>query len=510
MKVLSLFDGMACGMIAMKLAGVPVEQYDAYEIDKYAVQAASHNFPDIKQHDDVFAADFTEYGGYDFLIGGSPCTYWSIAQSPDKRETTASGIGWQLFSQYVRALHEAKPRMFIYENNKSMSKDIRASITETFGFEPICINSALVSAQNRQRLYWVGVRQPDGTYRKASIDQPADRGILLKDVLDSAQPMQDKGYCVTATEHKGATLKDMLTKHRRTMAAEPIAACVASRGRNPDDPSDRTAGAPTEQRYEAHEDGKTNTITSVQKDNLIAEPVQLSEREMGYMTRDHSDRRWNHMQRPGEDEKGKCLTANTSKGVPYNVCAEPVATALQEQPFGRAKNENGEYDRRYEAKTDGKSAALTSVESRRIVAEPIRVGTMPRERDGVQTQGMAYRVYGEDGKSITLKGESGGGGGKSGLYALHEKPKKEQRVYTVQGGQIEVNGKRYPIKLKDGQYSIRKLTVSECKRLQTVPEWYDFSCVSNTQAYKMLGNGWTCEVIAHLIRGAIKSSITGV
>ena len=76
--------------------------------------------------------------------------------------------------------------MFIYENNKSMSKDIRASITETFGFEPICINRALVSAQNRQRLYWVGVRNADGTYRKASIEQPADRGILLKDILDSA------------------------------------------------------------------------------------------------------------------------------------------------------------------------------------------------------------------------------------------------------------------------------------------------------------------------------------
>lgn len=75
---------------------------------------------------------------------------------------------------------------------------------------------------------------------------------------------------------------------------------------------------------------------------------------------------------------------------------------------------------------------------------------------------------------------------------------------------IDVNGKRYPIKLRDGRYIIRKLTVTECMRLQTVPEWYDFSCVSNTQAYKMLGNGWTVEVIAHLIRGAIKSSILGI
>ena len=112
------------------------------------------------------------------------CTYWSIAQSPDKRETTASGMGWELFSQYVRAIKEAKPKYFIYENNKSMAKAIYESISETFGFEPIMINSALVSAQNRQRYYWVGKRNEDGTYSKVDIEQPEDRGILLKDVLD--------------------------------------------------------------------------------------------------------------------------------------------------------------------------------------------------------------------------------------------------------------------------------------------------------------------------------------
>lgn len=175
-KVLSLFDGMACGMIAFRQLGIDVQSYDAYEIDKYAVKVATHNFPEIKEHGDVFAADFTKHKNVDWLIGGSPCQHWSIAQSPDKRETTASGIGWELFSQYVRALREAKPKYFLYENNKSMSRAIRDSIAETFGFEPICINSALVSAQNRQRLYWVGIRQEDGTYRKANIEQPEDMG----------------------------------------------------------------------------------------------------------------------------------------------------------------------------------------------------------------------------------------------------------------------------------------------------------------------------------------------
>lgn len=155
-------------MLALQKAEIPVESYDAYEIDKYAIQAATHNFPQIIEHGDVFQADFTQYKDVDLIVGGSPCTYWSIAQK-NNRETEASGIGWELFSQYVRAVKEAAPRFFIYENNKSMSDAIRKSITQTFGFEPICINSALVSAQNRQRLYG------GKTYRRRHISQSPGR-----------------------------------------------------------------------------------------------------------------------------------------------------------------------------------------------------------------------------------------------------------------------------------------------------------------------------------------------
>ena len=183
MKVLSLFDGMACGMIAMKNAGVDVEQYEAFEINKYAIQTAKHNFPEINENGDVFEANFNRFEGFDFLIGGSPCTYWSIAQK-NNRETEASGLGWELFCQYLRALKESQPKYFIYENNKSMSNAIRDSIREAFGFEEICINSTLVSAQNRNRYYWVGERNEDGTYSKVYIEQPIDKGIKLKDVID--------------------------------------------------------------------------------------------------------------------------------------------------------------------------------------------------------------------------------------------------------------------------------------------------------------------------------------
>ena len=226
MKVLSLFDGMACGALAMQAAGIEIDKYIAYEIDKYAIQTAQHNFPFIEERGDVFKADFKEYAGFDYLIGGSPCTYWSIAQTKN-RETVASGMGWELFSQYVRALHEAKPRFFLYENNKSMSAAIRASITETFGFEPILINSALVSAQNRQRLYWCGIRQADGSYKKADIQQPADRGILLKDILETnAVTWLEKAYTYT-TRCQGAIIENTLEKHQHTMVAEPI--CVNSK-----------------------------------------------------------------------------------------------------------------------------------------------------------------------------------------------------------------------------------------------------------------------------------------
>lgn len=293
-----------------------IDKYVSYEIDPYCTKTSKHNFPDIEQNGDVFQSDFTQYEGFDWLIGGSPCTYWSIAQTKN-RETTASGLGWELFSQYVRALREAKPKMFIYENNKSMSKAIRASITETFGFEPICINSALVSAQNRQRLYWCGIRQQNGTYKKADIEQPEDRYIMLKDILETnTVAWQEKSYVITATEYKGSNIAHTIDKHVRTMVAEPIniteegkaqvlkanyykssianfcngdggmkyaasgvaePVCVAQRGRNPENPKSRVAGLPTEQMFEAREDYKTNTLTTVQKDNMVAEPINITD-----------------------------------------------------------------------------------------------------------------------------------------------------------------------------------------------------------------------------------------
>ena len=127
------------------------------------------------------------------LIGGSPCTHWSIAQTKN-RETEASGIGWELFLNYRIARDKYQPDYFLYENNKSMSPAIRAQITAELGVEPVLINSALVSAQNRQRLYWAGKRNHDGTYRQVPVELPEDRGILLRDILETGFPLREKGY----------------------------------------------------------------------------------------------------------------------------------------------------------------------------------------------------------------------------------------------------------------------------------------------------------------------------
>lgn len=156
MKVLSLFDGISCGMVALERVGIPVERYVAYEIEENAIKVSLNNYPQVEQKGDVFQAQYNE-GEFDILIGGSPCTYWSIAKGSDGRETTSSGFGWELFMQYVRALKQAKPKWFLYENNESMSDAIKEEITKQLGVEPIMIDSADFSAQIRKRYYWTNI-----------------------------------------------------------------------------------------------------------------------------------------------------------------------------------------------------------------------------------------------------------------------------------------------------------------------------------------------------------------
>lgn len=167
MNVLSLFDGISCGMVALERAGIKVNRYVAYEIEENAIKVSKHNYPEIEHKGDVFQAEYKE-GEFDLLIGGSPCTHWSIARGKNDRETIPSGVGFDLFMQYVRALREVKPKYFLYENNKSMSDAIKDEITKQLGVEPIMINSADFSAQSRERYYWTNI-PVDMEYSKSEL-----------------------------------------------------------------------------------------------------------------------------------------------------------------------------------------------------------------------------------------------------------------------------------------------------------------------------------------------------
>lgn len=417
MKILSLFDGMACGMIAMLGAGVDVESYDAYEIDKYAITIAKHNFPKIQQHGDVFNGDFSKYEGVDFLIGGSPCTHWSIAQKKN-RETTASGIGWDLFSQYVRALYEAKPKYFIYENNYSMSKEIRASIDETFGFEAVHINSALVSAQNRQRLYWVGKRNANGGYDRVNVAPPCDRGIQVRDILEYGVFEKRKAYCL---KHQAGNARDYFKKHHTNIAFVPV--------RVP----------------EFTEETKSRALSASYANKGAGEGTL-------------ADKAFNE-----DSHKQRC---------------DFIAEAVNQTKRGKSQTLKAQYSKngfKNFLRHDGMGATG--------IAEPIQVGAIPTKLPWAEPT-----EFDESGKPT--KARSGADG-------------KIYDVFEVADGKITIKAKAYSIKLLDGYYIIRKFTVRECARLQTVPEWYDFSVISNTQAYKCLGNGWTVEVIVHLIKACL-------
>lgn len=218
-KVLSLFDGISCGMLALERAGIPVERYAAFETDPNPIKISTKNYPHIERYGDVFDGDFTKFKGFDLLIGGSPCTYWSISKS--NRETSCNGEGFKLFMQYVRALEESGCKYFLYENNNSIHPNIKDEISKRLGVREIMINSALVSAQHRKRCYWTNI---------PNVVQPEDRGIYLKDIIDSGITWQDKSYCLVCSYRP--TFYDTMSKHRNSLIAEPISATVLRESKN--------------------------------------------------------------------------------------------------------------------------------------------------------------------------------------------------------------------------------------------------------------------------------------
>lgn len=338
------------------------------------------------------------------LIGGSPCTHWSIAQK-NNRETEPSGIGWELFRNYVIAKEKFKPDLFLYENNKSAAQPIKTQISKELGVDLMYINSALVSAQNRQRFYAFNWK----------VEQPQDRGILLADILESGQDLcgNEKSYCLTAS-YDGAVPQNTLVRKQRTMVAEPV-----------------KVGA----------GGKTG---------LYAVPVMF--------------------QNPHGFNKG---------GIKYDKAPTMTAT-------GSYTSNNFVIDEANAA---------------------IPINPLQSEKARCLTAGYANK-----GLQHILESNFSDDPHKQTWDCVAEQTRDDvaweqqtgKRIYTVDNGEIEIKGRVYPINLPDGCYIIRKLTPVECERLQTLPDGYTAS-VSNMQRYKGLGNGWTAEVIIHILNGALQN-----
>lgn len=330
------------------------------------------------------------------LIGGSPCTYWSIAQT-QHRETKASGMGWELFKNYLIAKEKFNPDFFLYENNVSASQAIKDMIkhelgvsdayqmnmfTQDTGVRYIEINSALVSAQNRQRFY---------VHNCGEVEQPQDRKILLEDILESSidEPVQSSKLKVAEATAKGYT---------EIMQGD----CV-----DLSNPNSKT-------------------------------------------------RRGRNMK-----HKANCLTTSPEF---YQYCG------TIDNPIYPVN-----------ITSTGKSQTIKATYNFTSIANICCYSS----------------TYGSTGVAIPTKqkpSEQFNGCGKD-LNAM-------KRVYEVKNGQIMIKGKQFPIKLKDGRYIIRKLTVAECARLQTMPDDY-CRAVSDSKALQGLGNGWTAEVIIHILNGAL-------
>lgn len=237
MRVLSLFDGICCGHLALERAGIKIDSYDAYEIEKSAIKATQANFPDVVHHGDVTKEDFTKYKGkIDLLIGGSPCTQLSMAGNGQGLKGAQS----KLFYDYARALEEAQPKYFLLEN-VIMKKEWEDIITNILGVEPIEINSSLVSAQNRRRLYWTNI---------PNVTLPKDKNITLADILEDIEfpnPAAIRGRRLNKATIVGRRLDE--NGHRQDYDKTiPITQCLEVRASNTD---------------------KSNCLTTVDKDNVL-------------------------------------------------------------------------------------------------------------------------------------------------------------------------------------------------------------------------------------------------
>jgi DNA (cytosine-5)-methyltransferase 3A len=395
---------MSCGQLALQKAGIKVKQYYAAEIDKYAMQVTQKNFPNTIQLGDVTKVKGSDLPKIDLIIGGSPCQGFSFAGKGLNFEDERS----KLFFEFVRLINECKPKWFFLENVK-MKKEHELVISQYMKVAPIEINSALVSAQNRVRLYWTNINEkPYGLFgdMMADIPQPKDKGILLKDILENDVP--DKFY-----------LSDKMLNYFKTRAANFNNGKVNIR----------------------EQEGKATTLTASMascdiSDNFIKVDTNLK--------------------KSANQDKANCFTAGGNSGGLHSDMTLIVASRGRNPENPKSRETGLNTEQHLEPRFDGKTNCITSVSKDNLVMQ-LNGST---ESGGKQPY-QQNRVYDTNGISPCLMAQMS-----CGTHAILEGAK------------------------------IRRLTPTECERLQTVPDGYT-DCVSDTQRYRMLGNGWTVDVIAH-------------
>ena len=493
MNVLSLFDGMSCGQQALVRTGIKYDKYFASEIDKYAIKVTMANFPETIQLGSVTDVDGYSLPKIDLLIGGSPCQSFSFAgkrkgmSTKDSQEILTlehylelkkeqyefEGQSY-LFWEYMRLLKETNPTYFLLENVK-MAKKWENVLTKAIGIEPIMINSSLVSAQNRKRLYWTNIgAEKIGLFgeMKSIIKQPEDRGILLKDVLQDnpnaiyyMKPEQIKRMLDRINVDVNVTESSILDVYNRKIKT----------------------------------DGKCITLLDPKHNNMrLVEPIPvdekyyLSPKMVEYLNTRKDNFNSGKINYKTDEDKASCI--NKSSG--SLDISDNIIIAMR----GRKGESDTKYEQNMEQRKDGKTNCLTTSVSRDNLI--VKAG------DFRYDEGFRWR---ENGKSPTLNArarnaESSDITGqplvKREIKQLNEskesngnQPYQQNRVYDIEGITPALMCNKSDLIINTSK--IRKLTPIECERLQTVSDNYT-AFVSDSQRYKMLGNGWTIDVISHI------------
>jgi len=402
MNVLSLFDGMSCGQIALKKLGIKVDKYYASEIDKYAIEVTQANFPNTIQLGDVKKLDTSKLPHIDLIMGGSPCQGFSRANNnalafDDPRSA--------LFFEFVRCVNELKPKYFLLEN-VNMKKEWLDTITQYLGVDGIKINSSLVSAQNRVRWYWTNI---------PNIEQPKEKGIVLNDILENTSTVKEKKYY---KPHKVGMNVEQVKVRKHKVDILLLQQALRSYKQN---------------------SKKTN--------KQIAEQTNMPITKVEHWFRTDSS-----FAIPSDDIwlKLKEVLGFTS--------------SVFDKQIMEFEYRDGVYESTQRVYSDqGKSPTLTASNKEQMIqTKPKQVG-VAADLNGYDAM---KRVYSPQGKSPTLT--------------------------TCGGGNTEP-------KVAQADFVWRKLSPTECMKLQTVPDDY-LMPVSNTRKYMLLGNGWTVDVISHILK----------